>query len=740
MRTIREGNQSKITQAWQDLLSELYSWLRWFYVYLLPSWLSFPFQFSAVRILYALALLALVLVYIPIGPFRFFIQESMVDLWKKLVGENSANALSTLLQSFPVGWVLLSLVILVLWGLIVTFWGWKQYRFFKLVQETGIKIVRGPGRRSSFFDRLQKAGISALGLGPTARLLPIYVTRKEDAVLKERISAYKKERLNFGILITGIATSGKTRTAMELIADVTPALVFVWPRALSISTGLNVPAWNGSAILFTDNITLSVGGGDVPLSAPMLQLLQDCSRLVLVGTIRRTLLSEDLRGLESIELSEIQPSEPALHELAQFVESAESSVQGARTGAEKVMQRYNGHPAGLVAGVDAMRGIYKQLEADQRSFLRAAKLLRTLGIQDLSVVRIRETAELINEKQFPEAGFHDQLEELKETGLINWVGEKSRKHSIDVYEGYLDGVIDLPNEYIGLEEKILSCWREREDAEAFVNRGDWCSEQYTSSYQDNPQSALLSAISFYTEALRSYTEERAPLDYAMTQNNLGTAYGDLAGYQEPVENLQRAIQAYTEALRSYTEERAPLQYAMTQNNLGTAYGNLAGYQEPVENLQRAIQAYTQALHFRTEERAPLQYAMTQNNLGNAYGQLATLLRAEYRFDEAIFFFEKSHEISPRVTTALNLAGIHKQLGKDDLFRKYIDEARRLVKEDDWYNLTCLESLAGNTDAAFEYLKRAVENIEFDRAWAWKDSDLEILRRDRRFEQIVGAKP
>jgi hypothetical protein len=242
MNDIREGNQSGITQAWHDLWSELYSWSRWFYLYLLPSWLSFPFQFSAVRILYALALLALVLVYIPIGPFRFFIQESMVDLWKKLIGENSASALSTLLQSFPAGWVLLSLIILVVWGLIVVFWAWKQHRFFKLVQEAGIKIVPGPGRRSSFFDRLQKTGVSGLGLGPTARLLPIYVTRKEDALLRKRISAYKKERLNFGILITGIATSGKTRTAMELIADVTPTLVFVWPRALSISTGLNVPA------------------------------------------------------------------------------------------------------------------------------------------------------------------------------------------------------------------------------------------------------------------------------------------------------------------------------------------------------------------------------------------------------------------------------------------------------------------------------------------------------------------
>jgi tetratricopeptide (TPR) repeat protein len=472
----------------------------------------------------------------------------------------------------------------------------------------------------------------------------------------------------------------------------------------------------------------------------MLQLLQHCSRLVLVGTIRRTLLPEDLRGLEAIELSEIQPNEPALHELAQFVESAESSVQGVRTAAENVMQRYNGHPAGLVAGVDAMRGIYKQLEADQRSILRAAKLLRTLGIQDLSVVRIRETAELISEKQYPEAGFHDQLEELNETGLINWIRKKSKLYSIDVYEGYLDQVIDIPEELMQQEESILACWRERGDAKAFVNRGDWSTEQNTLSYQDNPQSALLAGISFYTEALRFYTEANAPLNYAATQNNLANAYGNLAGHQEPVKNLERAIQAYTQALRLRTVERAPLDYAMTQNNLGHAYGDLAGYQEPVENLQRAIQAYTQALRFRTEERVPLQYARTQNNLRIAYSELATFLRSENSFDEAVLFFEKSYEISPRVVTALNLAGIYRQLGRDDLFGKYIEEARRLVEEDDWYNLTCLESLAGNADVAFEFLKNSTETPEFDRALAWKDSDLEALRGDPRFEQIVGPKP
>jgi tetratricopeptide (TPR) repeat protein len=88
------------------------------------------------------------------------------------------------------------------------------------------------------------------------------------------------------------------------------------------------------------------------------------------------------------------------------------------------------------------------------------------------------------------------------------------------------------------------------------------------------------------EALRFWTPEVAPLDYAMTQNNLGIAYANLASHEEPVGNLRKAIEAYNEALRFLTPEIAPLDYAMTQNNLGVAYRNLASHEDPIGNLRK----------------------------------------------------------------------------------------------------------------------------------------------------------
>ena len=61
-----------------------------------------------------------------------------------------------------------------------------------------------------------------------------------------------------------------------------------------------------------------------------------------------------------------------------------------------------------------------------------------------------------------------------------------------------------------------------------------------------------------------------PLDWAMTQNNLGTALATLGKRESGTERLEQAVTAFTEALKEITRERVPLGWAMTQNNLDNA--------------------------------------------------------------------------------------------------------------------------------------------------------------------------
>lgn len=45
------------------------------------------------------------------------------------------------------------------------------------------------------------------------------------------------------------------------------------------------------------------------------------------------------------------------------------------------------------------------------------------------------------------------------------------------------------------------------------------------------------------------------------------------------ENISKAIWAYAEALRIYTVEKHPVNYATVQNNLGMAYSELSKIKE-----------------------------------------------------------------------------------------------------------------------------------------------------------------
>lgn len=46
----------------------------------------------------------------------------------------------------------------------------------------------------------------------------------------------------------------------------------------------------------------------------------------------------------------------------------------------------------------------------------------------------------------------------------------------------------------------------------------------------------------------------------------------------------------------------------------------------------------------------------------------------------------------------------------------------------------------NLDLAIEHLRKAAQRETFDPNWAWEDPDLQWIRDDPRFVEIVGPKP
>ena len=78
-------------------------------------------------------------------------------------------------------------------------------------------------------------------------------------------------------------------------------------------------------------------------------------------------------------------------------------------------------------------------------------------------------------------------------------------------------------------------------ADAFYRQGD--------EFGDN--AALLSAIEISRTVLRQRTRERVPLDWATTQNNLGTAFATLGERESGTARLEEAVAAIRLAFRVY---------------------------------------------------------------------------------------------------------------------------------------------------------------------------------------------
>lgn len=55
-----------------------------------------------------------------------------------------------------------------------------------------------------------------------------------------------------------------------------------------------------------------------------------------------------------------------------------------------------------------------------------------------------------------------------------------------------------------------------------------------------------------------------------------------------------------------------------------------------------------------------------------------------------------------------------------------------------YNLACCESLSGRATEALEHLRQAIERSERTRAWAEHDSDLDPIRNEPGFKELVGS--
>jgi len=229
-------------------------------------------------------------------------------------------------------------------------------------------------------------------------------------------------------------------------------------------------------------------------------------------------------------------------------------------------------------------------------------------------------------------------------------------------------------------------------------------QSHSSVAADQQLASLQKAIQTYALALDKTTPQANSHAYAMIQNNLGSAYGDLAQYQDPANNLLKSVEAYESALRHRDPQEDTARDAATQNNLGTACWNLAQHQQPIARLNQAIAAYHAALKHYTPQCEPMHYAMIQNNLGTAYWNLAQHLKPNPNPNLAHF------TVSPTRLLQLAIAAYHTALH----YRTLADVPASFAATQNnlgtaYWNLANLKTIA--PDDRWQHLQQAIQAYE-----------------------------
>ena len=223
--------------------------------------------------------------------------------------------------------------------------------------------------------------------------------------------------------------------------------------------------------------------------------------------------------------------------------------------------------------------------------------------------------------------------------------------------------------------------------------------------------SLLRVLERYSEAEDAYREAlvKEPNDI-FTHWRFGALLMILERYDEAEAIYRQAI----------TKDPDNMSVPLINSDLGRLLRRLGRYIEAEESMRQAIAKHPNDIDFNRE--------------------LAALLRSTNREEEALPVLEKLINLEPNnFQYYLSTISIKKQLGQN-VPEEYVKRARLYIPADDWYNLSCLESNCGNLDLALEHLHRAAQDKNFNLAWAWKDPDLEWIRNDPRFIEIVGPKP
>ena len=122
-----------------------------------------------------------------------------------------------------------------------------------------------------------------------------------------------------------------------------------------------------------------------------------------------------------------------------------------------------------------------------------------------------------------------------------------------------------------------------------------------------------------------------------------------------------------------------------------------------------------------------------------YHHLGLVYACEGRDEDAISAFQRVIEIDPEYSLAhATLGGYYRKMGLEELAQQHIGKAmKNIFDSENEYNRACLEAICGNADQAIKLLGVALKNKQTYVDWILRDPDLDFIRQDPRFKQLIS---
>jgi len=437
---------------------------------------------------------------------------------------------------------------------------------------------------------------------------PYYFARDLDRQIAARITEGKN------LLVVGRPLAGKTRVVYEALKKMDPPVDVYIPKLDDFKMeDLQNPDILSSVkrnVLLLDDIDKYVKFKMYPY------LIRDfCQReIATVATCRS--------GPEYDQFCKLME-----HDLQLFGEPVEigkmTTEQGqtvANAAGRELPKDFDHTVGSLFVPLDAMKERYKACSPEEKAVLRAVKRLYDAGVyaerEVFSISRIKLVCARIELLQKEGHQWRDLLEGLRNSAFFNLSDDNDLRTEETYLQQIIPGSFDTP-ELLREMAALLA-----DDFSALFGIGNRASNIGDVSQQKGVYKSI--AIGANQECVKLRPLAQFPEEYAMTQNNLGSAFRTLAEVGDKIANCHAAIDAHREALRVFTLNSFPLDYSITQNNLGNAYVTLAEVDDRAANCRAAIDAHLEALKVKTLDSFPMLLAMIQNNLGGAFATLASV--------------------------------------------------------------------------------------------------------------------